>query len=359
VEEIVNIDKGSFGHWLSGFVDAEGCFSCYVSKVGKNKGLITTEFSIQLREDDIEILNKIRDFLGCGAVVSATRAKARSDGMTHARDQVSFKCRRVEDLVNKVIPIFEKYGLRTKKRGDFFLWKEIVRLRHESKKIRKGSPAPLHSFPDCVLIQEKVLGLESRLSTFRKTQDETILKAADVNSDISDEGFGDWLAGFTDGEGCFGIYCYRNRLESLADMLSFYFMIKVCNRDADVINKIKEYLKIGQVRDVNLDNERKAGINCRDEIKYQCRNIDELPCVAKVFSKYCLRSKKAEDFVLWKKALDIQIDCVRLKGHKNSNVYGNSVVASKRAEIRHIAEKLRATRNPGLQRSTRSSITVD
>ena len=51
---------------MSGFVDAEGCFSVII-EISKTKK-VRVSFEINLHERDIDILYKIKEFFGVGAI---------------------------------------------------------------------------------------------------------------------------------------------------------------------------------------------------------------------------------------------------------------------------------------------------
>ena len=136
-------------NWITGFVDGEGCFSLYAyhrSRKSKSPNA-TAEFSIQLREDDKEVLLGFQRFFGCGTVAACSRQKMRDEGHPNARDQVSFKVRKIDDLVAKVIPHFDQYLPRSKKLTDYLIWREGVmilearylwyRTRRNTKEARK------------------------------------------------------------------------------------------------------------------------------------------------------------------------------------------------------------------------------
>ena len=57
-------------HYVTGFVDGEGSFwvSIYRDECMKNKIFVRAEFSIELRYDDREILERIKKTLGCGKI---------------------------------------------------------------------------------------------------------------------------------------------------------------------------------------------------------------------------------------------------------------------------------------------------
>lgn len=116
--------------WVTGFVDADGCFGIYAYRRNR-KGqspMVSAEFSIQLREDDEAVLQQIQTYFNCGHINKNSRAKMRREGHTNARDQVSFKVRRLDDLVEHVIPHFDRHLPRSKKLRDYLIWREAVMI---------------------------------------------------------------------------------------------------------------------------------------------------------------------------------------------------------------------------------------
>jgi LAGLIDADG DNA endonuclease family protein len=110
------------GDYIAGFVDGEGCFyltyrsEIKYSRVGQPKYYRWLPyFAIMLRSDDVEILYKIRATLACGNVYYS-----RNKSLT------SFNVQNINDLYGKILPFFEKFELRAKKRLDFELWKQAL-----------------------------------------------------------------------------------------------------------------------------------------------------------------------------------------------------------------------------------------
>lgn len=110
------------GDYVAGFVDGEGCFALKfrrdVRHDRKNKPVYfywDIEFAIMLKADDKEILESIRDTIGCGKV-----------GNVSKRGHVRYSVQGTKEIVEKVIPFFEKYPLHAKKKRDFRLWKEAA-----------------------------------------------------------------------------------------------------------------------------------------------------------------------------------------------------------------------------------------
>lgn len=96
--------------WVTGFVDAEGCFSVIVeiSEIFKRK--VRISFEINLHEKDKDILYKIKSFFGVGAVY------IRSD-----RKLAVYRVTNVNYIKDIIIPHFTNYPLISKKRIDFLL----------------------------------------------------------------------------------------------------------------------------------------------------------------------------------------------------------------------------------------------
>lgn len=106
--------------YIVGFVDGEGCFSVSIRphptvRYG-SRCVIGPVFQIYQHRDNLEILEELRDFFGCGRITSKGPT---SDVMTYA---VSGK----RDLANTIVPFFEKHPLRTDKGDDFGKFRDIV-----------------------------------------------------------------------------------------------------------------------------------------------------------------------------------------------------------------------------------------
>jgi LAGLIDADG endonuclease len=118
-------DRDAFGHWLSGFVDGEGHFCLYHLRHKKYRhgSYMTAHFDMAVRDDDSDIIGEIREFWNAGTCCfPKPRPGCKENG------KIRFSVSRVSDLVNTVIPHFEKYPLRAKKRRDFLVWKQGVQI---------------------------------------------------------------------------------------------------------------------------------------------------------------------------------------------------------------------------------------
>jgi hypothetical protein len=111
--------KRNIQEYISGYVDGEGCFSISFSK--REKFLVGWEtkpsFSVSQNEDRAQILFLIQKVFKCGFI--------RRD---YSDKTLKYEIRSLDDLINKVIPHFEKYPLLSAKQKDFKFFKQICLL---------------------------------------------------------------------------------------------------------------------------------------------------------------------------------------------------------------------------------------
>jgi hypothetical protein len=117
-----SVDPG-FGHWLAGFIDGEGSFAI----IGQRRRSGTTDyhavFRLEVRADDTPIVEEIHRRTGIGTIYRRHRQ------MQHIRDspQINWQVANIADQL-KLVRLLEDHPLRAKKRADFDIWKEAVRL---------------------------------------------------------------------------------------------------------------------------------------------------------------------------------------------------------------------------------------
>ena len=110
-------------YWLVGFTEGEGCFFVVIQKSSNT----LTGFSVSLRFQitqhirDIELMRSFINLFGCGEVVK------RSDGKS-----VDFKVNKFPELVENVIPFFERMpllGVKAKNLEDFCKVANIMKAK--------------------------------------------------------------------------------------------------------------------------------------------------------------------------------------------------------------------------------------
>ena len=105
--------------YFAGFVDGEGCFT--VSFSPRSKLLIGWEvrpsFSVSQNADRSQVLVLMQEYFNCGSI-----RPDRSDRT------VKFEVRRLDDLIERVIPFFEANPLLSSKQRDFERFAAVCRL---------------------------------------------------------------------------------------------------------------------------------------------------------------------------------------------------------------------------------------
>ena len=115
--------------WIVGFVDGEGCFSYSLIK---NDSLrfgyqIQGEFTVVQHKRDIALLHELKSYFGCGSVA-----------VNHG-DRYHFRVKNLEHFLEIVIPFFEKHELKTNKKVQLPVFKEISqRLKNKDHFTQEG-----------------------------------------------------------------------------------------------------------------------------------------------------------------------------------------------------------------------------
>jgi hypothetical protein len=118
------------GQFIAGLVTGEGCFFITLQMNHGAKWQVTCGFSIRMRADDRELVKMVwqaLNFSGNIFDVLTKRYQYQWDSIRR-HDSVGLQIRSVKELVQCVIPFFERYPLRGQKRRNYELWKEAVQI---------------------------------------------------------------------------------------------------------------------------------------------------------------------------------------------------------------------------------------
>lgn len=121
-------------------------------------------------------------------------------------------------------------------------------------------------------------------------------KAFDTfNGNGLDPAFCHWLAGFTDGEGCFSVHKKNVRGYETYDC---QFSITLRADDKPVLERIRAELGIGSIADRPGDEAKNP------QARYCVSSQRDCLILRDLYRAFPLRAKKATDFELWSEALD-------------------------------------------------------
>ena len=108
--------------WLAGFVTAEGCFFVRVRKSKTKTGFrVELVFQITQHSRDEQLMRNLIEYLKCVNIYKRTG------------DTFNFMVTRFEDIVEKIIPLFQKYRIEGVKSKDFEDWCKVAELMKEKK----------------------------------------------------------------------------------------------------------------------------------------------------------------------------------------------------------------------------------
>lgn len=116
----------SVAEYISGFADGEGCFS--VSFTKRPRFLVGWEtkpsFSVSQNRNRAQQLFIMQKYFGCGFM---------RDGIVD--NTIKYEVRRLDDLLEKVIPHFERYPLLSSKQRDVKALKEVCLIMKKNEHI--------------------------------------------------------------------------------------------------------------------------------------------------------------------------------------------------------------------------------
>jgi len=279
----LNVQKLEGLHpWLiTGFCDAEACFYFSITKKNCKTGWgVRPTFHITLHKKDQALLELIQASLGgVGKIYK------------QGKDSVQLTVYSLAELINVIIPHFEKYPLITQKRVDYEGWKEVLDLMNSKQHLTIEG-------------LERIVGIK----TFMNRGISNTLKLAFPNvtsvkrSVFVNQGNIDpnWLAGFTSGDGSFIINTYKTSRSKLNMEVKLEFKLTQDLRDTELLKSLVSYFNCGGItlRPTALDFRITAFADLVNKI---------IP----FFDKYPIEGVKAKDYADFKLAVEI----VKRKDH--------------------------------------------
>lgn len=270
-------ERQAFGHWLSGFTDAEGCFT-----LRRTSERCITRFSIEMRSDDEPILKSIKAFLGDRGAITSRQVRRQWN------PQLAYAIGGIKDIYDVLVPQFDEFPLRAKKANDYMIWRRGAILQwhvglREFERFGKGGVRPKW-FP-----HEKRDFAEFAAQLCRQRKYTTCDKPAVEVSDP--EAFGHYIAGLVDGEGTF----ITRRAQNTAHC---EFAIHIRSDDRPILDAIASFLGVGKFYSHATDK----SVHCLYRVSSR---EDTSQVIVPFFERFPLRAKKRHDFDIWKQAANL------------------------------------------------------
>jgi hypothetical protein len=253
-------------NWITGFVDGEGSFLINIFyRKGSEKWEIRPCFQIRLHLRDLDLLKQIKTFFNNIGYIYIYKS------------EVIYKVQSRKDLINVIIPHFDKYLLITEKQNDFNIFKNILITENNS----------LFTSIDIVRVFKLKASLNKGLSDkVKKLFPNLPIVERPVNRPIiSIDSY--WLAGFFSAEGCFFVKLERNFNSELNYYVRLRIEIGQHSRDKLLINHFLDFFGCGHI----YDNKNKY-FSAYSVSKFQDINTIIIP----FFKQYNIIGQKLLDF---------------------------------------------------------------
>lgn len=215
-------------NWITGYTDGEASFIISIQRNPSYKigWRVKARFSICVHKKDIMILELIKNYIGGVGII-----------YKHKDNSVQYQVNKLEELIDIIIPHFDKYPLITQKKGDFLLFKLAVDLMKCKKHLT------IEGLNELLAIRASInLGLSVELKTafpeIIPVQRTFILDQKILNPN--------WLAGFTSGEWCFSIDMAKSSTTITGTRVQLLFKIGQEIRDEQLIKSFVSYFGCGR-----------------------------------------------------------------------------------------------------------------
>lgn len=216
--------------WVTGFVDAEGCFSVIIEIPVRGKDSlrkVRCSFEINLHEKDAEILYKIQSFFGVGAIYNRSDKKISVYRVTN-----------VNYLNDVIIPHFTNYPLLSKKGLDFILWSKVIKIILNKDHLSKSGFLQILSYYGSIN-----RGISKKVSKYYTD----ILPYPKPNLNLPDNLNPHWVSGFVAGDGGFSIYVRPAKDYLLLEKVYCRFHIAQHSKDIALMRLFIKFFGCGVV----------------------------------------------------------------------------------------------------------------
>lgn len=191
---------------MSGFCDAEACFTVSISLKSKDKWKVKSSFEISLHLKDIDILYKIKKFF-------------KDKGNIYLRKNKNicvYRINKLRDLNETIIVHFDSYPLLSGKYSDYIYWKksvDLMLLKEHLNKIGFLSILKLYASINRGM-SKQVTKIYSTIEPYPK-----IISSLPKNLDPN------WVSGFVAGDGSFVLGLRNNTNISNKSIIYYNFNI--------------------------------------------------------------------------------------------------------------------------------------
>jgi len=268
--------------FITGLVDAEGCFTILFRKRDTHKVGWNVEalFTLGLHKKDHELLKLLQLSLGGVGKIFKNR------------DNYELRVNSIKQIFETILPHFYKYALITQKQSDYLraplppalasgVWKQGVMMMVNKEHL---TPKGLQALVNLKASINK--GLSSSLKT---SFPETVPAS---KSEVERQALNNnWLAGFATGDGCFRVYVGKSKTHKVGFVVSLEFILTQHPPfGGRLMQDIISFLGCGKYYPHSV---REAG-------SIWCRSFKDIEAkIIPLFMKHPIKGTKAQDFLNW------------------------------------------------------------
>jgi len=282
-------------YYITGLVDAEGCFTTSIYKDCRMKTgwQVKPIFQLNLHKKDLKILEALQKTWGVGKIYK------------HGQDSFMYRVSSLKNL-RVITTHFDNYPLITQKLADYLLFKQSIDLIQEK----------LHLTEKGLLT---LVGIKSVLNwglseKFKETFP-NLIPVVRPKVDISEIKDVYWLVGFVEGEGSFMVIIQESKSKKTTDNISLRFVITQHSKDSVLLDNISNYLGCGKC------------YCSRNEVNLTVSTFSDINKIISLFNKYPLLGTKKEDYLDFCKVAELikSKDHLTKKGIENIKNIKNSM----------------------------------
>lgn len=297
--------RNKLNSWfLTGFSDAESCFSIKIQPNAKlkTKWRVRPVFSITLHLKDLAILEDIQNTLGVGKI-----SKSGKKAVIYAVDSIKD--------IPVIINHFDKYPLITAKLSDYLIFKNCFEIIQRKEHLTKKGLLKLLGLKSSLN-----LGLPDNLKNSFTSEVSANIVPVDRPGYFF-KGIPDpfWVSGFTSGDGSFHIVIKNS--DSTKEVFARY-AIHLHVREIDVLKGLATYFKlynteVSKTTKVTETDVKSKKITILDKsVNLQISKISDIVnIIIPFFEKYPILGMKSLDFEDFKKVCNI----IKTKKHLTSD----------------------------------------
>jgi hypothetical protein len=263
--------------FVSGLTDAEGSFTVSVLKSSSTKTgwNVNVRFTITAHITDLDLMLNLKQFF-CEDIGKISIFK----------DTCSYRVNKLKDILEIIIPHFDKYPLATQKLADYMLFKEIVSLMKNKEHLTLDGLNKILSYKASLN-----LGLSEKLKD-KFSDIEAVKRPLIIDKDIPSPF---WVAGFTTGDGSFYLIIQANKLNEIP-RTDIGFSIAQHSRDMLLLAKFITFFNCGRIK-----KDSRYSVHY-----YVVTNIKDITNkIIPFFNKYNTKGVKSLNFADWREGAEI------------------------------------------------------